>query len=126
MGPAARRIVGDCAERKALRYLVREGLKPVTRNFRSRGGEIDLIMLHGDCLTFVEVRYRASARFASPAPTVDRHKQRKIIRTAAMFLAGKPHYAGLAMRFDVVAITGGKNSTIEWLRDAFRPADSTL
>lgn len=126
MGLTARRIVGNRAERQALHYLVREGLKPVARNFRSRGGEIDLIMLHGDCLTFVEVRYRTSARFASPAPTVDRHKQRKIVRTAAMFIARRPHYAGLAMRFDVVAITGGKDSTIKWIRDAFRPVDSTL
>jgi len=126
MGLAARGLVGDRAERKALRFLIREGLKPVTRNFRSRGGEIDLIMLHDDCLTFVEVRYRKSTRFTGPALTVDRHKQRKILRTAALFLSDKPHYARLASRFDVVAITGGVDSTIEWLQDAFRPVNSTL
>jgi putative endonuclease len=126
MGLAARGLVGDQAERQALRFLIREGLKPVTRNFRSRGGEIDLIMLHGDCLTFVEVRYRKSTRFSAPALTVDRHKQRKIVRTAALFLAAKPQYARLASRFDVVAVTGGVDSTIEWLQDAFRPVNSTL
>ncbi|NND48064.1 MAG: YraN family protein [Woeseiaceae bacterium] len=126
MGLAARGIVGDRAEQKALRFLIRQGLKPVTRNFRSRGGEIDLIMLHGNCLTFVEVRYRNSSRFSTPALTVDRHKQRKILRTAALFLARKPQFARLASRFDVVAITGGEDSTIEWLQDAFRPFDSTL
>jgi len=126
MGLAARGLVGDRAERKALRFLIREGLKPVTRNFRSRGGEIDLIMLHGDCLTFVEVRYRKSTRFSTPALTVDRHKQRKILRTAALFLADRPQYARLTSRFDVVAITGGEDSTIEWLQDAFRPVNSTL
>ena len=126
MGLAARRLVGDRAERQALRFLVRHGLKPVTRNFRSRGGEIDLIMLHGDCLTFVEVRYRKSTRFSAPALTVDRHKQRKIVRTAALFFAAKPQYARLASRFDVVAVTGGVDSTIEWLQDAFRPVNSTL
>jgi putative endonuclease len=126
MGFDARGILGDRAERKALHFLVREGLKPVTQNFRSRGGEIDLIMLHCDCLVFVEVRYRKSTRFASPASTVDRQKQRKIVRTAAMFIARKPHYARLAMRFDVVAITAGVDGTIEWVRDAFRPINSTL
>ncbi len=126
MGLAARGLVGDRAEQQALRFLIREGLRPVTRNFRSRGGEIDLIMLHGDCLTFVEVRYRKSTRFSAPALTVDRHKQRKIVRTAALFLAAKPQYARLASRFDVVAVTGGVDSTIEWLQDAFRPVNSTL
>jgi putative endonuclease len=126
MGFPARGLVGDRAERQALHFLIRHGLKPVTRNFRNRGGEIDLIMLHGDCLTFVEVRYRKSTRFSAPALTVDRHKQRKIVRTAALFLAARPQYARLASRFDVVAITGGMDSTIEWLQDAFRPLDSTL
>lgn len=126
MGSGTTGTLGDEAEQKALQFLVGKGLKPVTRNFRSRGGEIDLIMLHGDCLTFVEVRCRKSTRFSSPAPTVDIHKQRKILRTAAMFLASKRRYARHTLRFDVVAIAGGKNGTIEWIQDAFRPFDSTL
>lgn len=126
MGSGTTGTLGNEAEQKALQFLVREGLKLVTRNFRSRGGEIDLIMLHGDCLTFVEVRCRQSTRFSPPALTVDIHKQRKILRTAAMFLASKRRYARHTMRFDVVAITGGKNGTIEWIQDAFRPSDSTL
>ncbi|MDH3615004.1 MAG: YraN family protein [Gammaproteobacteria bacterium] len=114
---------GNEAEQSALHFLVHQGLRPVTRNFRSRGGEIDLIMLDGDCLTFVEVRYRKSTRFSSPAPTVDHRKQRKILRTAAMFVANSQRYARHTMRFDVVAIAG---DTIEWIQDAFRPSDSTL
>jgi len=118
--------LGDKAENKALRFLIREGLTPITRNFRTRGGEIDLIMLHGDCLTFVEVRYRKSSRFSRPALTVDHRKQNKILRTAALFLARKKHYAGHIMRFDVIAIEGGEEGSIEWIRDAFRPNDSAL
>jgi putative endonuclease len=126
MGPGTRGTLGEKAERQALHFLIREGLKPVARNFRRRGGEIDLIMLHDDCLTFVEVRYRSSTRFSSPAPTVDCYKQRKLLRTAAMFLAGEQRYAGHTVRFDVVAIAGGVDGTIEWIQDAFRPTDSTL
>lgn len=96
----------------------------MARNFRCRGGEIDLVMLHGDCLTFVEVRYRRSAHFTSPAPTVDGRKQRKILRTAAMFLARHRRFANHTVRFDVVAISGDKD--VNWIRDAFRPRDSTL
>jgi putative endonuclease len=107
--------------------LLSAGLKPVARNFRSRGGEIDLIMLHGNCLTFIEVRCRSSRRFLHPALSVDRRKQRKIMRTAALFLAGERCFSGYAVRFDVVAIDGaGKHDSVEWIRDAFRPDDSVL
>lgn len=126
MGLRATGALGDRAEGAAFDYLVRRGLRPVTRNFRCRGGEIDLIMLDGECLVFVEVRFRSSSRFAQPGHTVDRHKQRKIIRTAAMFYARNHRYANHVMRFDVVAIEGGSPLSIQWLRDAFRPDDSTL
>lgn len=126
MGFGAKGTLGDKAERKALSFLICEGLRPVARNFRSRGGEIDLIMLHGDCLTFVEVRYRTSSRFSAPALTVDGRKQRKILRTAAMFLAREQRYSRHTVRFDVVAIADGLDGDIEWIQDAFRPNDSTL
>lgn len=81
-----------------------------------------------NCLVFVEVRYRASNRFSRASLTVDIHKQRKLIRTAALFLAKRERYANSVVRFDVIAIDAdeqGKQS-IEWIKDAFRPADSRL
>ena len=126
MGHNARGALGDHAEQTALQFLLRQGLKPITRNFRGRGGEIDLIMLHADCLVFVEVRYRSSSRFSNPAPTVDRRKRQKLVRTAALFVASSHEYACHTMRFDVLAIAGRGNASIEWIRDAFRPTDSTL
>ena len=81
-----------------------------------------------DCLVFVEVRYRASNRFSRASLTVDIHKQRKLIRTAALFLAKQSQYANSVCRFDVVAIDADDQGekTIEWISDAFRPADSRL
>jgi putative endonuclease len=101
-------------------------LRPVARNFRSRGGEIDLIMLDGDCLVFIEVRCRTSGAFTHPALTVDRRKQRKVVRTAALFVAARPRLALCTMRFDVVAVQGQDESGISWVRDAFRPDDSSF
>ncbi len=83
-------------------------------------------MRHDACLVFVEVRFRQSARFTDPEITVDRRKQRKLLRTAAMFLARNGHYARLATRFDIVAITGSTPPRVRWIRDAFRPQDSML
>lgn len=118
--------LGRQAERTALRFLVRNGLTLVTRNFRWRGGEIDLIMLDGKCLAFVEVRFRTSGHFSPPELTVDTHKQRKLLRTAAMFISSRRRYALHTIRFDVVSITGRADVDIRWIEDAFRPQDSTL
>ena len=62
-------------------------------------------------------------RFISAGLTVDHRKQRKLIRTAALYLARRPRFANHTVRFDVIAIEG---DTVNWIRDAFRPADSTL
>ena len=126
MGRNAPGAVGATAEREALAFLLRQGLQLVSTNFRCRGGEVDLVMLHHGCLVFVEVRYRQSTQFLMPALTVDLHKQRKILQTAAMFLARHSRFARHTVRFDVVAITGAGQRRTEWLQDAFRPTDSTL
>lgn len=107
-----------------MRYLRDQGLRPVARNFRRRGGEIDIIMIEGRTLVFVEVRYRSSANFTAPSLTVDARKQRKLVRTAALFAAANRGLAGHEMRFDVVAIEEGQS--VLWIRDAFRPDDSAL
>ena len=126
MGSRSTGAIGQRAEQSAFAYLVNRGLRPVTRNFRCRGGEIDLIMLDKDCLAFVEVRYRASNAFTPASHTVDVHKQRKIIRTAAMFLARNQRFSTLTMRFDVIALEGSKELSIDWIKDAFRPNNSSL
>jgi len=109
-------------ERKALRYLKSQGLKLLTCNFRCRHGEIDLIMRHGRCLAFVEVRYRMWNRFSTASGSIDSRKQKKIIKTAAAYLASHPHYANNTVRFDVVAfdVTEDERGRIQWMQDAFR------
>jgi len=115
-------IVGRRAERQALKYLQRNGLRLVRRNYRCRFGEIDLIMRDDDCLVVVEVRYRVSAGFATPAITVDERKQRKIVRTTQAYQSGTAKFSEWPVRFDVVAIlrTEDGPGTIQWIRDAFR------
>jgi len=121
MGQPTTGIVGRRAEQLAFRYLLDKGLRPIARNFRCRGGEIDLIMLDADCLTFIEVRYRSSTSFTAASHTVDRHKQKKIVRTAAIFLAKNRGFRNYTMRFDVVAVEGRDDPLVHHLADAFRP-----
>ena len=114
--------IGRHAEILARDHLTAQGLTEIARNFRCRMGEIDLVMQDGNCLVFVEVRFRNQNRYASAAGSVDQHKQRKIIRTAAAFLGRYPKYSGCAVRFDVVGLDQcGDQTSISWIRDAFRP-----
>ncbi len=113
---------GTHYELEALRYLQKNGLSLLEKNFRTRFGEIDLVMLDSECLTCVEVRYRTANRFSNASDTIDEVKQMKIIQAAEYFLCKKPHHADRIVRFDVVAFDGGEKSPdrIRWLQDAFR------
>jgi putative endonuclease len=85
-------------------------------------GEVDLVMRDGDCLVFAEVRYRNRNSYASAAGSVDHHKQRKIIRTAAAFLGRYPQFSSCTVRFDVIGLDRtGDQTNVRWIRDAFRP-----
>ena len=123
MVPTDTRAVGDGAETLALRFLARHGLKPVARNYRCRLGEIDLIMRDAHCLVFVEVRYRRNNAYTDAALSVDMRKQQKLLRAAAMYVAGKRFRRPPTMRFDVVGIDRDQcgELRVTWLKDAFRP-----
>ena len=123
-----KRIVGDVAEKQAYRFLKQEGLTLVRRNFACRFGELDLIMLDQQCLVIVEVRFRSNRSFVNAELTIDHRKQQKIVRTTALFLAWNERYAEMPVRFDVVGIDAdaSASTTINWIKDAFRPTDNKL
>jgi len=110
------------SEQRALDYLLAAGLTLLTRNYRCRQGEIDLVMTDSNCLVFVEVRYRASNRFADAAGSVDLRKQAKIRRTAQNFLGRHLGLTDAPVRFDVVAFDGAEvdQCRLQWTKDAFR------
>jgi putative endonuclease len=85
-------------------------------------------MQDGRCLVIIEVRFRGSNSFVAAGLTIDSRKQQKIIRTTAMFLAWNERFANHPIRFDVLGINADAHGdqTIEWIKDAFRPADSKL
>jgi putative endonuclease len=116
----AESLSGAQAEALACAHLEQAGLKLITRNYRCPQGEIDLVMDERGTLVFVEVRYRRSSAFGSPAETVDRRKQARLTAAAGHFLLTRR--ADRACRFDVVAVSGGEPPCIEWLRDAFGAA----
>lgn len=117
-------LFGQRGEDDACRFLKQQGLTLISRNYRCRYGEIDLIMQDTECLVFVEVRLRSPNRFASAAQTVDDFKQQKIIRAATHYLQSCKNAHDIRTRFDVVTFDPQNNQTtkpaMRWIRDAFR------
>ena len=109
----AKQIDGQAGEDAALLYLCERGLRLVERNFRCKGGEIDLIMHEQDVLVFVEVRKRADANHGGAAASVTVRKQARLIVAAQLFL--QRYRVPPPCRFDVIAIDGGQ---ITWLKNA--------
>lgn len=106
---------GARAEDRALAYLLRQGLAPVVRNYRCKGGEIDLVMRAPDgTLVFVEVRERSGHRFGGAAASVTPAKQRRVLLAASHYLATRDDSP--RCRFDVVALEAGR---LAWLENAF-------
>jgi putative endonuclease len=106
-GTDPRRTLGETGERLALEHLGRLGYVLVTRNHRTRWGELDLVVFDGATLVFVEVKARrASARAGAPLESVPPVKQRQVRRMAAAWLTeveDRPRSAEL--RFDVIGVT---------------------
>ena len=107
---------GARAEEQAARFLAGRGLKILARNYRCRGGEIDLVCRDGATLVFVEVRLRTNRDFGGAAASITPAKQRRITLAANHYLAGKPLPA---CRFDAVLLDGTR---IDWIRNAFDAA----
>ena len=111
---------GRKAEDIACIRLQQAGLALTTRNYRSPYGEIDLVMQERDTLVFVEVRYRSSDDFGTPAETVDARKQARLRATAEHYLQNTPRASKKACRFDIVALTGdGEGGDFRWLQNVF-------
>lgn len=111
---------GQRWEKAAESFLRGHGLSLLQRNFSSRFGEIDLIMEDDKTIVFVEVKYRKSSQHGDGAEAVTFHKQGRISRTAAWYLAMNPHRAEQFCRFDVVSISPQTTDQgINWIKNAF-------
>ncbi len=116
---AARQARGRRGEDLAADWYTRRGFRVVDRNWRSRRGELDLVVRSGGLLVFCEVKTRSSDRFGTPAEAVTRDKQLRIRRLASEWMAEADTHAR-RVRFDVAAVLlGGPDPVVDVLVDAF-------
>lgn len=114
-----KRNIGRIAEEAVADFLRRRGSTILARNYHSRYGEIDLIVEEGAALVFVEVKYRSSERFGTPAAAVTAGKIKKILQTAEIYLyeSGRENQV---VRFDVAEVyPQGAELAIRMLENAF-------
>ncbi len=115
---------GRVVEQRVARYLERAGLEVVARNVEIGGGEIDLVArtVRGEpMVVFVEVRSRRHDERGDPLETVDRLKQRRVIRAATAWLVDNDLWERVAVRFDVVGVIApeGERPVVDWIAGAF-------
>jgi putative endonuclease len=107
-------VRGLAAEALAAAHLEQAGLVVVQRNYRIRGGEIDLIAKDGDVTVFVEVKQRTSSSHGLAGEFINPRKA-GLIRRAALHFLGRDD---LPCRFDALLLEGRENK-VTWLKDAF-------
>ncbi len=110
------RTVGQTYEKLAASYLQEQGITVLSRNYRCRQGEVDIVAREGAYLLFVEVKYRSSSRNGDPSEAVTPAKQRKLTEIARYYLYDEHLPEDTPVRFDVVAILG---TDIRYIRNAF-------
>lgn len=125
--PASTRARGRASEDLAASFLEARGLVICARNVTLAHAELDLVArvagnaAMADTIVFVEIRSRKHDRSGDPAETVDRGKQRRVIRAATAWLLREDLWERVAVRFDVLTILFGddKAPEITWIPGAF-------
>ncbi len=100
---AAERL-GHMAELRAVWRLRLAGYSVLARRYKTKLGEIDIVVRRGNVLAFVEVKARADILTAADA--LGSRQFGRVARAASLFLARHPHYAAHSVRFDAVLVGG--------------------
>jgi putative endonuclease len=120
VGMAAKDELGRRGEDIAVRYLEQRGLVVLSRNWRCRDGEVDVVCTDADRLVVCEVKTRSGTRFGEPAEAVTPRKAVRIRRVTQAWLAAH-HVEWCEIRFDVVAVVAapGRPVTVQHYEAAF-------
>lgn len=114
--------IGSLGEDIAENYLRQIGYTILQRNFRCRIGEIDLIGKDGNYICFIEVKTRYGSLFGNPCESVTYSKQRKIYKTAELYIMKKKLFK-FNFRFDVIEIILSNDTntpSVKLIKDAFQ------
>lgn len=106
------RLIGAAGESYAAKYYRDNGYQLLTANYRTRLGEIDIIVQKKNIIAFVEVKARTAGSIAKPREFVNKAKQLRIIAAANSFIAVN-NIVNETLRFDVVEVYIGEMGEYE-------------
>jgi putative endonuclease len=115
----AQKKLGNQGEELIASWLKKQNFSILARNYRTKWGEIDLVVAQGEVIAFVEVKTRKTQYFPLSL-VVTTSKQRKIIKTAKHFIS-QYQITNKVLRFDVATITFNNYAhEIDYIRNAFQ------
>lgn len=94
---------GNKGEDLACEYLQKQGYKILERNFRIRGGEIDIVAYDKEYLVFVEVKTRYSHEYGLPVESITPWKIKYLLKTAQFYIL-KANWGDGPYRLDFVSV----------------------
>jgi len=115
------RALGQQGERLAERYLIEQGARLLTRNYRIPFAEIDLVVEHEGELVAVEVKTRAIDDLEEPVEAITRRKLQRIVQALTAY-ATDTGLLEMPWRIDVVAIhcePDGTTPRLDHLRSVY-------
>lgn len=108
-----RHHLGRVGERLAREHLERLGYRVVAANYRTRFGELDLIVCDEAWLVFVEVKTRRAGALESSLQAVSPGKCRRVRKMAAAWLVeASERPLSRELRFDVIGLTVDRHSRL--------------
>lgn len=116
------RDIGTYGEDLSAEYLKRNSYSIISRNFRTRCGEIDIICKKNDLIIFLEIKSRYNYNYGSPIEAITYSKQKQIIKLCKYYIYIN-NLINYNYRFDVIEVLLNKENnlySINHISDAFR------
>lgn len=108
-----KRATGSRYEDTAAAFLVKKGYKILHRNYRVRGGELDIVASFKETLVICEVKYRSTGDYGDALEAVDHRKQLQISKVTMHYMNQFRYPPDTQVRFDVIGVTGNGITHIE-------------
>ena len=100
------RALGNQGEERAVAWLIQNDFQIISRNFRKRGFEIDIVAIDGDeVLRFIEVKSVVDGNIMDAAYSVEKRNMLRYFNAVEAFLMEKPKYRDYKMCMDVLVVT---------------------
>lgn len=109
---------GFLGENEATKYLISKGYSILDRNYRTKIGEIDIIAIKSEVLTFIEVKTRTNIEYGYPCEAVNWRKQDKIIKSSFVYMKQK-RLTNYQIRYDIIEVFLCEKPRINHIKNAF-------